>query len=461
MHLSKYLTSFELDTDQALLLSALTGAVDIAPVSLVRALKESPEAIEGDTLAQLVRRGYLLSSPEEESRRLKETAAMALDLRKRSKPKEICICPTFNCNLACTYCFERDATAKPEVLGDEQIDAMFTAVDKVAEEEQHPPMLQLFGGEPLMPGTHHAVERILSQAKARGLKTGAVTNGVSILHFAELLRRFASELTAFQITIDGPPEIHNQRRKRPGISSRGTFDDMTKGIDFLLGEGMKVAVRVNVDRHNISSLVQLAEIIVDRGWHGRENFKSSVAPVQTHCDDTTYPHYMREDELVRELTELFELNPGMDDVLGFDGYRLVRRIASALGMGGAGYAGPNFHYCEACLLEVYVFGADGYIYPCSEAITRPDLAIGRFWPKPETYESRMAQWQDRSALSIDKCLNCSIVSFCAGGCPYAALNANGDVNEPVCGDARKVLDEYVRYAAGKKKGLLAGQRRPA
>ncbi|RJQ53160.1 MAG: SPASM domain-containing protein [Actinobacteria bacterium] len=447
MYCSRYISTFDIDDATSLLVNALTGAVDIAPSSVVRQMREHPSSLPSDTLAQLHERGYLVSSPDEERRRLEDTASLARSIRSRNRPREYCICPTFHCNLACTYCFERDIDKKPHVMGEEEIAALFVAIDRLAEEEEQPPNLQLFGGEPLMRATRGAVEEILAGAQLRGLQTMVVTNGVSVVEFADVIRRFASGLKAFQITIDGPPEIHNERRKSPGKNGAGTFDDMARGVDFLLGEGLNVALRINVDRHNIDHLPDLAGIIVDRGWHGRENFRTTIAPVQTHCNDTTYPHYMREDEIVARVTQMFADEPGTEEVLNFDSHRLLKRIAAALGLGPGSYAGPNFHYCEACLLEVYVFGSDGLIYPCSEAIGNEQLSIGAFYPALEMYEKRKAQWEDRSALKMPECRECSIVSFCAGGCAYAAIRVNGDICKPVCGEAKDVLAAYVRHVA--------------
>jgi len=458
MYVSKYVSQFDIDDGNVLLVNALSGAVDIATRDLLPSLRADPSALPGDTLALLQRRGYLLPSAAEEVRLLEQLGDRAHSLRRGKRPREYIICPTYNCNLACTYCFEGTTTRSPEVMDDDCIDALFAAIDKLMKNESQPPTLQLFGGEPLLPSTKHTVARILHQGRRRGLKTNIVTNGVNVLLFADVINAYADSIISFQITIDGPAEVHDQRRRFPGRANRGTFNQMVAAVDYLVRDGHKVWLRVNTDGHNIHSLPALADLIEGAAWLDTGNFRCGIVPVQTHTGDTTYPYYMREDEVVARVTELFEQRPRIADAISFEYYRLVNRIANALDLGGQEYAGPNFHYCESCMLDYLVFGVDGYIYPCPEAIAQPQFAIGRFDPALEIDEERKALWEDRSALKIPKCRDCEIVSFCAGGCAYAALYTHGDIYEPVCGDAKKVLAEYVKYAV-KKKRLAAD--RPA
>lgn len=460
MYVSKYISEFEVQGNNVLLVNALTGAVDVATPDLMRILRETPSALPGDTLASLRKRGYLLPSEAEEQCLLEKLAEEARSLRRGKRPREYIICPTYDCNLSCSYCFERTIERRPKVMADAEIDALFRAVDALLPQEERPPVLQLFGGEPLLPGTKAAVARIFEEGRRRGLRTNIVTNGVNVLAFSDLIETFAESIVSFQITIDGPPEVHDLRRKRPGSTNTGTFAQMMDATDYLVTHGHKIMLRVNVDRQNVDRLPALADRIVERGWQDADNFRCGAVPVQNHTGDTRYPYYMREDEVVAAIARLFGEHAGLDRVIGFDYYRLVNRIAHALRAGGTEYSGPSFHSCEACMGDYYVFGVDGYIYPCPEAIAQPRFAIGSFLPQLDLDETRAAAWRDRSALKISKCRECEIISFCAGGCAYAALYAHGDMFEPVCGDAKLVLAEYVKYAVAKHLPPATGGRSP-
>lgn len=450
MYVSKYVSQFEIDGDEVLLVNALTGAVDVATADLLPTLHAGSSALPGDTLALLQKRGYLLTSAAEEQRLLKQIGDRAQSMRRGKRPREYIICPTYSCNLACAYCFERTIDPRPEVMTDDQVDRLFEAIDILLPQEPIPPVLQLFGGEPLVPGTRHAVVRIFEKARERDLEVNLVTNGVNIIPFADVIERFRDSILAFQITIDGPADVHDQRRKFPGSGRAGTFAQMAAGVDHLVKHGHKVSLRINVDRQNIDRLPELAEIIEGMRWPETGNIRCGAVPVLTHTGDTTYPYYMREDEIVARMTDMYDKHAGLSSIITFEYFRLVNRIAKALDLGGTECAGPNFHYCEACMGDDVVFGVDGYVYACPEAVAQPQFAIGRFIPKLEIDERQRALWEDRSALKIPKCRDCAIVSFCAGGCAYAALYANGNLYEPVCGEARRVIAEYAKYAMAKR-----------
>ncbi len=456
MYVTKYVSEFDIGDGNVLLVNALTGAVDIATADLLPSLRAGSSTLPGDTLALLKKRGYLFPSAAEEQRLLEHIGSRAHSLRRgKKRPREYIICPTYGCNLACTYCFEREIERRPaEVMTDDQVDAVFDAIDVMRRDEEQPPFIELFGGEPFLPGTRQAITRILTRARERELKVNAITNGTNVVAFEDVFERFAETLHVMQITIDGPAEVHDIRRKRAG--GEGTFAQMIEGIDHLVTHGRKVAMRINLDWQNIDSLPRLAELVVDMGWPETGNLKCYAVPVISHVGDTAYPHYMREDEVVSRILDMFEAHPGLSDIIGFQYFKIVNRISHALDLGSTEFAGPNFHYCEATLLDSIVFGVDGHIYPCSEAVAHPEHAVGRYLPKFEMDEEKRALWGNRSALNIPKCRDCEIVSFCAGGCAFSALHTNGDLYKPVCGDARQVLAEYVKYAWAKRGADVAG-----
>ncbi len=444
MYLTKYLSSFPLgDGRRTLWLNGLSGALDIVTNDLFWRLRDEFNLLQGDIVEILKQRGYLFSSPDEEKEKLETMLEKSRTLRKGSRPKCFVICPTYDCNLSCVYCFEKGMNRNPKVMTEEEIKRAFEAIKTLSQEEEIKPEIQLFGGEPLLAKTKKAVESILKKSMEEGYKVSIVTNGTMVASFEDLFMKYRQTISFFQITVDGVASIHNARRNWSNRNGEGTFKTIISGINSLLTGGFKVNMRVNLDRQNIEHLPQLSEFTHQLGWANNPDFKCSLVSTADHTGKSNYPYLMAEDEIVRELAKLFKSYPNLKKLVNFSAFRIVNHIAKALGVEEAKPSYSNFYYCEACLLEYYVFGVDGYLYACPEAISQFDFAIGRFLPKLEIFEEKMALWEDRHALKMEKCRNCEIVTFCAGGCPYSALWINGDINKPFCNNAKKVLERYV------------------
>jgi uncharacterized protein len=107
--------------------------------------------------------------------------------------------------------------------------------------------------------------------------------------------------------------------------------------------------------------------------------------------------------------------------------------------------------CEANHGGFYVAGPDGYLYACPEAISQPELAIGRFAPKLDLWQSAIDKWVDRSIGTLADCHDCGIGPLCGGGCTYASLVRFGDSSRPVCDPA---LKEAVEVFMERRLALL-------
>ena len=64
-----------------------------------------------------------------------EEEAKLQDLRRRINQAELpltkfVICPTYTCNLACSYCYESDLTRQKGVMSSEQLRLAMAAIDE-------------------------------------------------------------------------------------------------------------------------------------------------------------------------------------------------------------------------------------------------------------------------------------------------------------------------------------------
>jgi len=444
MKTSKRILFYEISDDSILMINALTGAIDIINSQIYHSLSDrSPSGhaqIDEVTLERLKKRGYLIEDGALEERLLQ---LIANAYEKAEKRLSFVICPTYNCNLKCTYCFEGELTNDSQsYMEDKDIDRIFVAVDELRQAySKRKSSVELFGGEPLLPRNKGFVEKILEGAESRSLPVSIATNGVYMGHFADLLSSYKDLINAVQITLDGPKDVHDKRRK--SAKNKGSFEETCLAIGTLLELQVKTIVRTNIDRQNIESVNELFEYMVTQGWVDNPYFACNLSPVQDHACKKNYEFLLPEDVLVEKVFETLKSNPDSANVFQLNMFRTLRHIKSVLSSDQP--VQPLLYYCEANNLESMVFGPDGYVYACTECMGNKELAIGEFRPRLKMYNEAIEMWNGRNVLAMQKCKECDIAFLCGGGCAYSALVVNGDINEPVCNRARETIFAYLNH----------------
>ncbi len=440
---SAYLVRRRISEAHSLFVNGLTGAVDVVDASVERAVfdERSVGSIDPTLRDNLLTRGHLVSSEEDERLRVERLLEAH---RPRRRMLRFSISPTYSCNLRCVYCFEKGRVGLPSpVMGPKDVDLVFEAIRAISSEEPDlPKVVVLFGGEPLLPANRRAVRRVLELARESGIPVSISTNGTNVLAFERELEIYAPSLNV-QLTLDGPERIHDLRRTYP--KGGGTFSSVVESAKFLLKLGIGVTLRVNVDGQNLPFLAETIDMIRGLGWFDDDRFRCNLAPVVDHAASGDYPYLMEDWELVGPILDLVEGDREAFGSVGIGMFRSIKHIRAAMESGGS--SGPQ-SYCEANNLEAFEFGPDGLIYACSECMGNEEHAIGRFAPKFELFEDKVALWSERNVGTIEKCRKCELAFFCGGGCAYSALAINGSLYEPYCGSIRKLIYAYLDRTAG-------------
>ncbi|MHB0976418.1 MAG: radical SAM protein [Candidatus Aquicultorales bacterium] len=439
MRKSKYLAIHEITRSHFLLVNALTGALDLVDGEIAKALDSDGSAgsLDPALVQRLAARGHLVSGAEEEA----ALVHRMFDLYKPSRKMiRFTVSPTYACNLRCAYCFESGRVYKRSPsLAAHDVGLIFDAVAELASAEPDlPKSVNLFGGEPLLPGNRQAVESIIERTRELSLPMMIVTNGVFVRDYADLLKSFPEKLNV-QVTLDGPERIHDKRRIGP--RGAGTYGAIVEAVDLLLDWGVGVTVRVNVDGENLPYLKETAELVIAKGWTQNDRFIANLAPVMDHTGAGAYPHLLEEPDLLGPLLDLIEGDDPSSKVFKLGMFRSVAHLKNVIKTGKS--APPQLYYCEANNRESFEFGPDGFIYACSECMNDPSNAIGAFRPRFELFEEKVKEWGERNVSSIPKCRSCELAFFCGGGCAYAALARNGSLYEPHCGSIRKLIDVFL------------------
>jgi len=160
--------------------------------------------------------------------------------------------PTEQCNFRCTYCYEDFAKGR---MAPGVIEGVCRLLDHRSGDLKWL-SIGWFGGEPLLAADiiehigHHA--KSLSEAHGFFYKSGATTNGW-LLDVTMADRLMKAGVTGYQITLDGPAEVHDTTRVR--VSGRGTFDRIWGNLQDLARSTIpfNILIRCHVTAANVQA----------------------------------------------------------------------------------------------------------------------------------------------------------------------------------------------------------------
>lgn len=158
--------------------------------------------------------------------------------------------PTLTCNLRCTHCYSGSG---PELRGELDLDLLKDALSDAATLGYE--AVAVSGGEPL---AYRSLVPLLEHARGIGLRTLVTTNG-TLLDDARA-RRLRPLVDVLAISVDGPPEIHNQVR----ASSRA-FEQTVRGLEVARANGFRFGIIHALSKRTWEHLAWLGDFAVEHG----------------------------------------------------------------------------------------------------------------------------------------------------------------------------------------------------
>lgn len=444
---SNYNYSYRINNKYSFINNVLTGAVDFIENDVWDlTINKKFEDIEKYLLSDLIERGYFYYDLKQEENifgKLYENYIKKALIR----PIRFVFCPSYECNLRCSYCFEKDLlSASKRNMDEGMLDAAINSIEKISKNYSDSiKSIELFGGEPLLIKNKPLIKKILDFAESTKAEITVVTNGVNAGNFIDIFKPLNKQIDMFQITIDGIREVHDKRRKY--VSGKGSFDKISKNIDLLLSNDINTNIRVNIDSSNIDYLPDLFDYVKSKKWLDFHNFNIKPSIVADHSTLEYNELIIPEEELLRKLISIYDRYPELEELFGFYIFKPLRHVLEIIN--GAPNASPKFFNCESNILELNVFCPDGYIYVCPESIGKKKYAIGAFYPKLEIYEDKKNMWSKRDIFSIKKCKSCGFAPICGGGCPYSSMLIYENNVEPVCQRFKETLDVFMELRGEK------------
>ena len=375
--------------------------------------------------------------------------SLALNMKKRSPVKAMCLHVSHDCNLRCKYCFADEGAyhAKRELMsaetGKRAMDFLIANSGKRRNLE-----VDFFGGEPLM--NFEMVKEVVAYAREqeklhdKHFRFTITTNGL-LLDDAKLdfINRHMSNVV---LSLDGRKEVNDRLRCRADGS--GSYDSIVPKFQKVAeSRGQdNYYVRGTFTKYNLDFSKDVLHL-ADLGFQ-----QTSVEPVV--CGEKT-DYSLSEEDLPRIFEEYETL------------------VTAYLNRKKQGRGFQFFHFMidldqGPCVIkrlsgcgagcEYLAVAPNGDIYPCHQFVGTEEYKMGSLEDgivRPDIRET----FESCNVYTKPKCRDCFAKFYCSGGCLANACLINGDINTPhelSCEMQRKRV-ECSLYAKAVEADMAAEQ----
>lgn len=322
------------------------------------------------------------------------------------------IAPSGDCNFACSYCFNED---HEYVSMSREVE--YKLLEKAETEIRGKKKLNVswIGGEPTL-----AVDTLcrLSKgfmditAKENAIYTSAIFTNGYLLNREMAVRLKQHKVQMAQITIDGPPEIHNKRR--PLKNGGGTFDVILNNIREI-SDVLKVILRVNIDRTNANAetITQILDLVEKAGIPKHVFIDlEEVQPYTAACSCYAAMYGFDRREYAQVITDLIPL-------IQSRGYDFLVQGKTLL---------PKVSACPSCSIDCLAISSDGDICKCLTLVGNKRESLGNLL-NPGRIDDRMIKWLAWDPFARRECRECTVLPLCMGGdgCPFPEASLEGNV----------------------------------
>lgn len=328
------------------------------------------------------------------------------------------ILPNFSCNFACPYCYESksqdDKTMR--TINNEVKNAIYQQIKNSAKMKRGIGVAW-YGGEPTLSKDIiiEMSKKIVNICKKYDVDYifSMTSNGYLIDDdFVKAMAKL--KLKTVQITIDGPPEIHNLTRKLK--NGAGTFDTIVKNIKKLVNNNITVYIRVNITKNNMDYFNELLDVLEKNGLEKCQVVPSAVVPYKNiGCNISA--SCLSPKEFSKKLLEYRDMMVKRN--LPVPNYPYLPKLLQ--------------NYCYADNVNSYTIDPDGNLYKCWIDVGVAERSLGNIKDFSERDLSTAAEkgsfYMFWSPFKHKKCKECEILPMCMGGCPHRGILNN---NNPSC-----------------------------
>ena len=317
---------------------------------------------------------------------------------------------TYRCNFSCVYCLQQNiGVNNKELLPEERVE-LWSALKDIFRVKYLD--VVLFGGEPFYDINY--VEKLLNVAtdnlpELRNI--GAVTNGAfpSKNKTINLIKKY--DFKYVQITLDGPEEIHNQRRIFKD-SATGTWNVIQSNIrDLLENTDVNIVIHSVIDSQNWEVYGEMLDFMIKkyRKWIYSE-YPRIIFNLGMESHPFGFSYHTKIN--IPRLKEYGKI------------YLHVLKEAAKRNITVIDFMGSIM--CSLNKNNEVILGPDGAVYKCVSAIGLPFFRVAdrkTILNSPEKFIINYSKYIEGLKPNPD-CFSCKYFPVCGGGCYYNAYIEN-------------------------------------
>lgn len=368
-----------------------------------------------------------------------------LQFSRDKKPVVVWNC-TRTCNLRCVHCYAQSEARQYE--GEMNTAEAKAMIDDLA--SFGAPVLLFSGGEPCL---RKDLPELAGYAKSRGMRVVISTNGTLMTpDLAEELARVGMSYVG--VSLDGGRETHDRFR---GVE--GSFDQALEGIRAARSAGIKVGLRMTINKHNQYDIDEMFDIM-HREDIGRACFYHLVYTGRGSAlrnEDLDHEETRRAVRLIMNRTREWFREGGKPEILTVDNHadgpfvylELLKedpeRAAEVLQLlqWNQGNSSGNGIACISWDGEVY---ADQFWrhFSFGNVKDRPFSDIWSDTSRANEQSELMFRLKDKRPFLTGRCSKCRWIDVCGGNFRVRAESATGDLWG--CDPACYLTDEEIGIA---------------
>jgi radical SAM protein with 4Fe4S-binding SPASM domain len=318
--------------------------------------------------------------------------------QKFSAPLRVDLSVTFRCQNRCVHCYAGGSHETEELSTGEWkqvIDRLYWAGVFI---------LTFTGGEPTL---REDLPELLSYGQKRGLVTGLITNGRSLVDEDYVRVLEESGLDFVQVTLEShKPKVHDLMT---GV--KGSWKETVAGIKNLIPTKIYTTTNSTLSKYNAGDFLDTLDFLKELG----------VAAFG--CNSLIYSGKAKDvvDDFVFPLEDLKVILPKVQDKAAKLGLKFLWYTPTQYCRFNPVQLGLGIKSCSAAMINMCV-GPNGDVYPCQSYFESLGNILKDDWK---------SIWNHPLAVSIrnreyvePKCKDCPQLTICGGGCPLELQNKN-------------------------------------
>ena len=393
---SHYAVCLNTGEDEYTFFNTATGRLAAGSSAAARAF----DAAEGpqELLESLQAAGFLVPDDTDEVAQQEQLFQAA---RTNTDMLWLALAPTYACNCRCAYCYEQDKSVSKSLMSPAVEQAVYDFIEERFGATAFSRLyVEWYGGDPQL--CLDLVERMTQHfdafcAEHNVAYSATMLSNASRIGIKEAALLARCHVDSVMITIDGPEDLHNQRR--PAIDVDNTYQAIMDAIACLQQEGIGVVVAMNTDKVNMARLKELQDSLAPLGVQ--------ATPVKLNDYSHTY-NCPGEKRFCAPHIDLFthqEFAHANFEALKAQGFT-AQQLGSMLG--------PSSHFCSGQLNASYVIDAYGDVYKCDGWMGDPTRKIFNLFDGSVPVHDAITF----DPFADDKCRTCNLLPVCWGNCSW-------------------------------------------